>query len=134
MALGTAVTTGALAWTAVFAKSAAMRLAAGRTRASRWLRGGFEFAAALAVLTFGVALVIGSRGGDDVVGEGPRATARKGRSASPSPARSRYVEAEDRSRGFVVDVELVGFQRIDGDHVVMRLALWAGTGRHIRQG
>ena len=39
MAIGTAVTTGALAWMAVFAKSTAMRLAAGKIRASRWSRG-----------------------------------------------------------------------------------------------
>jgi len=38
------------------------------------------------------------------------------------------VEAEHRRRRFVVDVELVGFERKDGDHVAMRLALgraWA---------
>ena len=39
MALGTAVTTGALAWMAVFAKSAAMRLAAGENSRLRWWRG-----------------------------------------------------------------------------------------------
>jgi nickel/cobalt transporter (NicO) family protein len=62
MALGTAVTTGALAWTAVFAKSAAMRVAAGENSRLTLVARGFEFVAALAVLTFGVALVIGSRG------------------------------------------------------------------------
>jgi len=62
MAVGTAVTTGALAWTAVFAKSAAMRLAAGENSRLALVARGFEFAAALAVLTFGVALLIGSRG------------------------------------------------------------------------
>ena len=62
MALGTAVTTGALAWTAVFAKSAAMRLAAGENSRLLLVARGFEFAAALAVLVFGVALIIGSRG------------------------------------------------------------------------
>ena len=56
MALGTAVTTGALAWTAVFAKSAAMRLAAGENSRLALVARGFEFAAALAVLVFGVAL------------------------------------------------------------------------------
>ncbi len=40
MAIGTAVATGALAWVAVFAKSTAMRLAAGKIRAWRWSRGG----------------------------------------------------------------------------------------------
>ena len=64
MALGTAVTTGALAWIAVFAKSAAMRLAAGENSRLALVARGFEFAAALAVLAFGVALLIGSRGGD----------------------------------------------------------------------
>jgi nickel/cobalt exporter len=62
MAVGTAVTTGALAWTAVFAKSAAMRLAAGENSRLALVARGFEFVAALAVLTFGVALLIGSRG------------------------------------------------------------------------
>ncbi len=62
MAVGTAVTTGALAWTAVFAKSAAMRLAAGENSRLALVARGFEFAAALAVLALGVALLIGSRG------------------------------------------------------------------------
>ena len=62
MAVGTAITTGALAWTAVFAKSAAMRLAAGENSRLALVARGFEFVAALAVLTFGVALLIGSRG------------------------------------------------------------------------
>ncbi len=62
MALGTAVTTGVLAWTAVFAKSAAMRLAAGENSRLALVARGFEFAAALAVLVFGVALLLGSRG------------------------------------------------------------------------
>ena len=62
MAVGTAATTGALAWTAVFAKSAAMRLAAGENSRLALVARGFEFAAALAVLAFGVALLIGSRG------------------------------------------------------------------------
>jgi nickel/cobalt transporter (NicO) family protein len=62
MALGTAATTGALAWTAVFAKSAAMRLAAGENSRLALVARGFEFAAALAVLAFGVALLFGARG------------------------------------------------------------------------
>ncbi len=62
IALGTAVTTGVLAWTAVFAKSAAMRLAAGENSRLALVARGFEFAAALAVLMFGVALLLGSRG------------------------------------------------------------------------
>ena len=60
MALGTAVTTGALAWTAVFAKSTAMRLAAGEMALALLARG-FEFVAALAVLAFGLALLAGVR-------------------------------------------------------------------------
>ena len=63
MALGVAVTTGALAWMAVFAKSAAMRLAAGENSRLALVARGFEFAAALAVLAFGVALMVGARGG-----------------------------------------------------------------------
>jgi nickel/cobalt transporter (NicO) family protein len=62
MALGTAATTGALAWTAVFAKSAAMRLVAGENSRLALVARGFEFAAALAVLAFGVALLFGARG------------------------------------------------------------------------
>ena len=63
MALGVAVTTGALAWMAVFAKSAAMRLAAGEDSRLALVARGFEFAAALAVLAFGVALMVAARGG-----------------------------------------------------------------------
>jgi nickel/cobalt transporter (NicO) family protein len=63
MALGTAVATGALAWVAVFAKSAAMRLASGENSRLALVARGFEFAAALAVLAFGLALLAGSRGG-----------------------------------------------------------------------
>jgi len=62
MALGTAMTTGALAWLAVFAKSLAMRLAAGENSRLALVARGFEFAAALAVLIFGVALIVGARG------------------------------------------------------------------------
>ena len=62
MAIGTAVTTGALAWVAVFAKSTAMRLAAGENSRLALVSRGFEFAAALAVLAFGVALLFGARG------------------------------------------------------------------------
>jgi nickel/cobalt exporter len=63
MAVGTAVATGALAWVAVFAKATAMRLAAGESSRLALVARGFEFAAALAVLAFGVALLIGARGG-----------------------------------------------------------------------
>ncbi len=63
MALGTAVTTGALAFLAVFAKSTAMRLAAGEDSRAALIARGLEFAAALAVLAFGVLLMVGARGG-----------------------------------------------------------------------
>jgi ABC-type nickel/cobalt efflux system permease component RcnA len=63
MALGTAATTGALASMAVFAKSMAIRVAAGEDSRLTLVARGFEFVAALAVLAFGVALLIGARGG-----------------------------------------------------------------------
>ncbi len=63
MALGTAVTTGALAFVAVFAKSTAMRLAAGEDSWAALMGRGLEFAAALAVLAFGLLLMFGARGG-----------------------------------------------------------------------
>jgi len=62
MALGTAATTGALAWIAVFAKSTAMRLAAGEDSRLALVARGFEFAAAVAVLAFGAALLFGAPG------------------------------------------------------------------------
>jgi nickel/cobalt exporter len=62
MAVGTAVTTAALAWVAVFAKSTAMRLATGENSRLALVARGFEFAAALAVLAFGVALLVSARG------------------------------------------------------------------------
>ena len=63
MALGAAATTGALASMAVFAKSIAVRIAAGKDSRLMLVARGFEFVAALAVLAFGVALLIGARGG-----------------------------------------------------------------------
>ncbi len=63
MALGTATTTGALAFLAVFAKSTAMRLAAGEYSKAAIIARGLEFAAALAVLAFGLLLMLGARGG-----------------------------------------------------------------------
>jgi hypothetical protein len=48
---------------AVFAKSAAMRLAAGEDSRLALVARGFEFAAALAVLAFGVALMVAASGG-----------------------------------------------------------------------
>ncbi len=63
MALGTAVTTGGLAWMAVFAKSAAMRFAAGEDSRVALVARCLEFAAALAVLAFGLLLMSGATGG-----------------------------------------------------------------------
>jgi nickel/cobalt transporter (NicO) family protein len=63
MALGVAVTTGALAWMAVFAKAAAVRFAAGEDARITLVARAFEFAASLAVFAFGVLLLIGARGG-----------------------------------------------------------------------
>jgi len=63
MALGTAVTTGALAFLAVFAKSAAMRFAAGEESWAALAARAVEFAAALAVFAFGVLLMFTASGG-----------------------------------------------------------------------
>ena len=62
ISLGTAVTTGALALAAVFAKSWSLRLAAGESSRVRLIARAFEFAAALAVLGFGLALWTASGG------------------------------------------------------------------------
>jgi nickel/cobalt exporter len=63
MAIGTAVTTGTLAALAVFAKKAAMRLAAAESSRAALIARGLELAAALCVLAYGLALLMGSRGG-----------------------------------------------------------------------
>jgi nickel/cobalt exporter len=63
MALGAAVTTGALAFLAVFAKSAAMRFAAGEESWAALAARALEFSAALAVFAFGVLLMFSARGG-----------------------------------------------------------------------
>jgi ABC-type nickel/cobalt efflux system permease component RcnA len=60
MALGAAVTTGALASLAVFAKSTAMRFASGEDSRLALASRALEFAAALAVLAFGVLLLFGA--------------------------------------------------------------------------
>ena len=60
MSLGTALTTGALAWAAVFAKSLAICFAAGEDLRVALIARGFEFAAALLVFWFGVALLVGT--------------------------------------------------------------------------
>jgi nickel/cobalt transporter (NicO) family protein len=63
MALGTAVTTGALACLAVFAKDAAMRLASRESSRTTLIARGLELAAALCVLAYGLALLFGPTGG-----------------------------------------------------------------------
>lgn len=62
MALGVAVTTGALASMAVFAKSVAMRFASGEETHSALVARAFEFVASLAVLAFGLLMLLGARG------------------------------------------------------------------------
>jgi nickel/cobalt transporter (NicO) family protein len=62
MSLGTAVTTGGLAFIAVFAKGLAMRFAAGEESRIALAARGFEFVAALLVLVFGFALLVGVQG------------------------------------------------------------------------
>ena len=59
MALGTALTTSALACLAVFAKRAALRLAGGRGRAGLLVLGGLELVAAAFVLVLGIAMLSG---------------------------------------------------------------------------
>jgi nickel/cobalt transporter (NicO) family protein len=59
MALGTAVTTGALAALAVFAKDLALRFARQESSLAGLIARSFEFAAALAVLAFGALLLLG---------------------------------------------------------------------------
>lgn len=59
MALGTALTTGALASLAVFAKGLALRLAGGRGQAGALAVGGLELAAAAFVLVLGLAMLAG---------------------------------------------------------------------------
>ncbi|MCJ2122585.1 nickel/cobalt transporter [Methylobacterium sp. J-077] len=59
MALGTALTTTALACLAVFAKRAALRLAGGRGQAGLLAIGGLELVAAAFVLVLGVAMLSG---------------------------------------------------------------------------
>jgi nickel/cobalt transporter (NicO) family protein len=63
MALGTAATTAALAALAVFAKGAAMRFAARESARAMLLARGLELAAALVVLAYGLALLLGPHGG-----------------------------------------------------------------------
>jgi nickel/cobalt exporter len=63
MSLGTALATGALASLAVFAKGLAVRFAAGEDTRAALVARCCEFAAALAVLTFGLTLYFATRGG-----------------------------------------------------------------------
>ena len=62
MSLGVAVTTGALAWMAVFAKSIAVRFASSLDSRAALVARTFEFAASLAVLAFGLTLLVGTSG------------------------------------------------------------------------
>ena len=59
MSAGTAITTGALAATAVYAKSAAVRFGAKDSRRAVILARGGEFVAAILVLALGVTLLLG---------------------------------------------------------------------------
>jgi nickel/cobalt exporter len=63
MALGTAATTASLAALAVFAKGAAMRFAARESARALLLARSLELAAALVVLAYGLALLLGPHGG-----------------------------------------------------------------------
>ncbi|RZM08878.1 MAG: nickel transporter, partial [Sphingomonas sp.] len=59
MSLGTALTTGALASLAVFAKGAALRIAGGRGRAGVVAIGALELLAGAFVLVLGLAMLSG---------------------------------------------------------------------------
>jgi nickel/cobalt exporter len=63
VSLGTAITTGALACLAVFAKGIAVRFARGEDSRVALVGRAFEFAAALAVLAFGLALYFAASSG-----------------------------------------------------------------------
>ena len=63
MSLGTAMTTGALAWAAVFAKWLAMRFAAGEDIARRAGGARLRIRGRAAVLAFGLALLLGAGAG-----------------------------------------------------------------------
>ena len=59
MALGTALTTGAIAMLAVFAKALALRIAGGRGAAGALAVAGLELLAAAFVLVLGASLLLG---------------------------------------------------------------------------
>jgi nickel/cobalt transporter (NicO) family protein len=63
MALGTAITTGALASLAVFAKAAALRFARGEASRMILIARGLELLAAFGVLAVGLGLLLGASGG-----------------------------------------------------------------------
>jgi ABC-type nickel/cobalt efflux system permease component RcnA len=63
MSLGTAITTGALACLAVFARDLAVRFAAGEDSRAALVARACEFAAACLVLLFGVGLLFAAHGG-----------------------------------------------------------------------
>jgi len=60
---GHCVRSGALAAMAVYAKAVAMRFASGEDTRTALVARAFEFAASLAVLAFGLVLLLGARGG-----------------------------------------------------------------------
>ncbi len=62
MSLGTAITTGALAWAAVFAKGVAVRFAAGDDTRAALVARACECLAALAVMAFGLTLFFAASG------------------------------------------------------------------------
>ena len=62
MSLGTAITTGALAFAAVFAKGVAVRFAAGEDTRVAVVARGCECMAALAVMAFGLTLFLAASG------------------------------------------------------------------------
>ncbi len=68
MALGTAVTTGALAIAAVYAKDLAVRLAGGRSTRGRLIGNVVELVAAACVLAFGTALLLAGLSGVHIDG------------------------------------------------------------------
>ena len=62
ISLGTAVTTGALAFAAVYAKTLSLRFAAGENSRVNLVARSFEFAAAILVLVFGLSLWLAANG------------------------------------------------------------------------
>jgi nickel/cobalt transporter (NicO) family protein len=63
MAVGTALTTGALASLAVYAKAVALRLARGDTSSALLVTRALELMVAVVVLAFGLALLLEAQSG-----------------------------------------------------------------------